>query len=179
MKILVKLFSALALSAFLAGTANATLITQRLLEVAQNGDTADIGSVTIDTAGAVIDSTYGTGTVSSVVTFNFLDTVDIPQSDITFFEAVFDTNDLSAGLEYLVFDVFVSATGWQFDGFYDDFDPASGYYTVYDASGLAFSNGLALGAVTLDTPATVSEPAGIALFGTLLGLIAWRRKKMA
>lgn len=174
MKTLLKLFSALTLTALLASTANAALITQRLLEVTDEGS-ADIGFITIDTSGAEIDEAFGTGYVTAAVEFNFLGLVDIPQTDILFFEAVFDVTNWFAGLEMVSFDVDVSLVDWAFDGLADIYDPEGGSYTVFNGAGeLLYANGLALGSVSV-----VSEPAGIALFATVLGLIAWRRRKLA
>ncbi|MBN7822205.1 PEP-CTERM sorting domain-containing protein [Bowmanella yangjiangensis] len=153
--------------------ANAALITQDLIEVASDGSTGIIGSITIDTNGALYDPVFGTGEVLSFVSFNFLG-YDIPVEDGYSFQAIFDTNNIYAGIEFLDFDIDFSLPGWAFQGYFDAFDnPDYNYFTVFDSGSadLLFVNGLALGQASV-----VSEPATLVMFGLMLGLLGMRRK---
>lgn len=171
-----KLLSTLCLLAAVSTQANAALITQDLIEVASDGSTGIIGSITIDTNGALYDPVFGTGEVLSFVSFNFLG-YDIPAEDGYSFQAIFDTNNIYAGIEFLDFDVdffLPGAVDWAFQGYFDAFDnPDFNYFTVFDneSDDLLFVNGLALGQASV-----VSEPAALAMFGLMLGLLGMRRK---
>nr|WP_269814691.1 PEP-CTERM sorting domain-containing protein [Bowmanella yangjiangensis] len=168
-----KLLSTLCLLAAVSTQANAALITQDLIEVASDGSTGIIGSITIDTNGALYDPVFGTGEVLSFVSFNFLG-YDIPVEDGYSFQAIFDTNNIYAGIEFLDFDIDFSLPGWAFQGYFDAFDnPDYNYFTVFDSGSadLLFVNGLALGQASV-----VSEPATLVMFGLMLGLLGMRRK---
>ncbi|GGO63301.1 PEP-CTERM sorting domain-containing protein [Bowmanella pacifica] len=173
MKSIKKIFAGLGLIAAMTCNANAALITQDLIEVALDGSTGVIGSITINTDNALVDPVHGTGEVLSFVSFNFLG-YDIPVDDSIFFQAIFDTNNIYAGIEFLDFDIDFSLPGWAFQGYFDAFDnPDFNYFTVFDSGSadLLFVNGLALGQASV-----VSEPATLAMFGLMLGLLGMRRK---
>ncbi|MBT1065005.1 PEP-CTERM sorting domain-containing protein [Bowmanella sp. Y26] len=169
-----KLLSTLCLLAAVSTQANAALITQDLIEVASDGSTGIIGSITINTNGALYDPVFGTGEVATAVSFNFLG-FDIPPTDILFFQAIFDVNNLHAGLEFLNFDVTFMLPGlvnWAFDGLYET-GSLGNYFSVFDldAGDLAFFNELALGRASV-----VSEPTTLAMFSLMLAMLGMRRK---
>lgn len=170
-----KIFASLGLIAAMTINANAALITQDLIEVASDGSTGVIGSITVSTNNAVIDPIYGTGEVLSFVSFEFLG-YDIPVDDSYFFLAIFDSNNVYAGLEYLDFDIDFFLPGivdWAFQGYFEAFsNPDFNYFTVFENGNAQprFFNGLTLGQASV-----VSEPATLAMFGLMLGLLGMRR----
>lgn len=151
----------------ISSNANAVLITQDLME---GSDV--IGTISINTDDA--DIFGGFGEAYAAVSFNFLG-FDIPGEDVLFFQAIFNPDNLYAGIEFLNFDVDFALVGWAIDGYYDAFDnPDFNYFSVFDAQGLFYAGNLSLGQASV-----VSEPTSIALFSMMLVLVGLRLKKRA
>lgn len=173
MKTILKFVSAFCLLAAISIPTKAALITQELLE----GDSVPtvVGSITIDTAGAFIDTAFGTGTVDSALQFSYKGQ-DLSLGDIVFFEATYNINNWFAGLEFLNFDINYIAPGIDksVQGIVDTFgDPSFNIFNVWDNITGDFNS---FGPLSLGKVSVVSEPGTFALFGMMLALLVWRRK---
>lgn len=176
MKYVKRILSVLCLMSAMTLQANAALITQELIEITPSGGGGPFGSITINTDDALIDPVHGTGEVLAPVSMTILGT-ELSMVNIVFFQAIFDTNNLYAGLEFLNFDISVALFGiipvaW--DGYFDAFGETEfNYFSLFNISSntLILENQLALGKVSV-----VSEPATLAIFGLMLGLLGLRRK---
>ncbi|MBO1256289.1 hypothetical protein J3L16_11410 [Alteromonas sp. 5E99-2] len=168
MKSIKKLFTSasLALALLFSVNANAVLITQ---DIVVDGDV--FGEVAFEVSnsalnsGAIIDTFFDGQPAFAGISFFGVDT------DALFsFDAVLDTSNISAGLEFLSFD---SLNGSLIFQLVVDTFSGSGFLDVFDANNdlIFFSSDVTLGSVN------VSEPGMAVLLVMLLaGVFAARRK---
>ena len=170
---------AISLSLFTIGSANANLITQDILF--DDASTADVlfetvGSITVDT-----QDSDGFGYINTWVDFELFGFNMITEADAAgdfslfgLFEVFVDLTNVSAGIEFLTFDVTEdSSLFFNFQGLADTAFPGGNFFDVFDSSGNVFLFGdLALAEVS-----AVPEPSMFLLFFTgLFFLVAKRRK---
>lgn len=197
-KLFLKTLFTLSLVFAVSNTANATLITQDIWldsGITTEIDYQYIGFITIDTEIAIVDDVFNDGslmlgTVSDWVDFelfgfNFwteaesdaaLDADPLSFPMFGFFEAVFDVNNLAAGIELLQFDVTENAINQiAFNGFIDTFVP-TGFLDIFDPTGALYDFGdLAFGEARLTA---VPEPTSLLLFlAAAIGLTTRRKVK--
>ena len=200
-KLFLKTLFTLSLVFTLSSTANATLITQDIWLDSWTTDAIDfeyIGYISIDTENALIyeieDSLTGEvstlGAVSAWVDFdlfgfNFwteaesdaaLDADPLSFPLFGLFEAVFDVNNLAAGIELLEFDVTENTFDfYAFSGLIDTFTPP-GFGDIFDPIGGLYDFGeLAFGEARLTA---VPEPTSLLLFlAAAIGLTTRRKVK--
>lgn len=122
-----------------ATTANAVLITQDI-NVDDAGFT--LGSISIQ----IDDADLGNGLVS-VSEFADLTLFGISDLDVFGFEAVIDTNNIYAGIEFLFFDVQeIGFDFWNYQLIYDNFAPGANFVDIFDSTGpVFFSTEISLG----------------------------------
>lgn len=163
--------ASLALSLLFSVNASAVIITQDIIvDGIVFGDVSyEISSAALN-SGDIFDSFFdGQPTLAGVSFFGF------GTSAVFGFEAVFDTFDISAGLEFLAFDVvdddLVNPFTYQF--IIDTF-AGFGFLDVFDADDnfVFFSADVALGDVQVNSPSIV-----IMLVMMLSGLFAVSRKR--
>ncbi len=165
-KLLSKAILVLAMS-FAATNVHAVLITQDI-NVDDAGFTLGTLSIEID------DAALGNGLVS-VFEFTDLNLLGVPSFDVFGFEAIIDTDNIYAGIEFLFFDVQeVGFDFWNYQLIYDQFAPSANFLDIFDDSGnpIFFSSDISLGKA-----AVVPEPAAIALM--LAGLFSLRLRRKA
>jgi len=201
-KLFLKTLFTLSFVLAISSTASATLITQDIWLDSFTTDAIDyeyIGYISIDTENAftyeVEDTSTGEvstlGSVSAWVDFdlfgfNFwteaesdaaLDPADTSSFPLFgFFEAVFDVNNLGAGIEFLEFDVTENTYNfYAFSGFIDTFTPP-GFVDIFDPTGGLYDFGeLAFGEARLTA---VPAPTSLLLFlGAVIGLTTRRKVK--
>ncbi|MDO6508108.1 PEP-CTERM sorting domain-containing protein [Colwellia sp. 4_MG-2023] len=197
-KLFLKTLFTLSLVFAVSNTANATLITQDIWldsGITTEIDYQYIGFITIDTEIAIVDDVFNDGslmlgTVSAWVDFelfgfNFwteaesdaaLDADPLSFPMFGFFEAVFDTNNLAAGIELLDFDVTENTFDfYAFSGLIDIFTPP-GFGDIFDPTGGLYDFGeLAFGEARLTA---VPEPTSLLLFlAAAIGLTTRRKVK--
>ncbi|MCC2616882.1 PEP-CTERM sorting domain-containing protein [Aestuariibacter halophilus] len=169
MKFVKHYFAALLLVLGTVSTAQATLITHDVLI-----DGTAYGEITIDTIDGVDD---GFGFLS----FDTFTSFTMFGRDMGFsvfdFEAIVDSTNLFAGIEFLAFDT-ESFDGYAFQGIFDAFafDPAlDNFIDIFDT----FSgNPVVFGELSLSAPpAVVSEPGVAVLFMTALAGLFIRRRR--
>ncbi|TWX63972.1 PEP-CTERM sorting domain-containing protein [Colwellia demingiae] len=166
-KLVLNALLSLSLAFSFAGAANATLISQDILD---NG--AVIGNVTIDTDDSFVwDAIEGISIVQDFTDFQIYG-YDLTAYTFDFlsFDATYFHDDLAVGLDTLNFELteqfgFFAWAGDIFSGFNDN------VLTISDNSGVfIYSEQISLGNVTVPTPAT------LVLFLTALTGLAARRK---
>jgi len=176
-KLFLKTLFTLSFVLAISSTASATLITQDIWLDSFTTDAIDyeyIGYISIDTENAftyeVEDTSTGEvstlGSVSAWVDFDLFG----------FFEAVFDVNNLGAGIEFLEFDVTENTYNfYAFSGFIDTFTPP-GFVDIFDPTGGLYDFGeLAFGEARLTA---VPAPTSLLLFlGAVIGLTTRRKVK--
>ncbi|MDO7086578.1 PEP-CTERM sorting domain-containing protein [Pseudocolwellia sp. AS88] len=170
---------AISLSLFTIGSANANLIIQDILF--DDATTTEvlfetIGSITVDT-----QDSDGFGTINTWVDFELFGFDMITEADAAgnfalfgLFEVFVDLNNISAGIEFLTFDVTESNfLFYNFQGLVDTAFGGNFFIDVFDfGGGLYVFGDLALGQASV-----VSEPSMFLLFFTgLFFLVAKRRK---
>lgn len=178
LKSIKNIFLAMSITLLAASSANAALISHDILF--DDINTTDvvfekIGYFVVDTEKADIDGSIFSWEEFQIdmfgSSFNLLTKAEADVIDPLLFgdfEAILDPGNLSAGIEFIAFDVTDNAAfSLNFNGIFD-FD--SGFLDVFDTvTGLESAGNLQLGAV--DVP----EPSMLLLF--LTGLIALRLKK--
>jgi hypothetical protein len=150
------------------GAANATLISQDILDAGQV-----IGNVTINLDDAVLfDPDLGISNVQSFTEFNIYGfdlttfTLDFPYFDVLYFQ-----DDLSAGLYTLIFDITDENGFYAWAGDVVSFE-SNNVFTISDDQGVfIFSDQISLGNVSI-----VPTPATLVLFLTAVVALASRRK---
>jgi hypothetical protein len=163
-KLLSQTILVIALS-FSATNVHAALITQDII-VDDAGFTLGTLSIEIDNAA------LGTGLVS-VTDFVSLNLLGVPSFDVFAFDAIVDTDNINAGIEFLSFDVQeVGFDLWNYQLVYDAFAPAVNFVDIFDDNGnpIFFSSEISLGGAQV-----VPEPTAIALM--LAGLFALRLRR--
>jgi hypothetical protein len=173
-KLILRAFLSISLALSFAGAANATLISQDILfdTISDEVDEYEvIGNITIN-----LDTMDDWGTVEGTwQSFSFFGyEVDAFNPEWDTFTAVVDADNLTAGLNFLYFDVTVFAD-LSFAGVIDAFAPAEDSITfslfnnaneaLYDAGTLAFGD-----------VSVVPAPATLVLFLTAVAGLASRRK---
>ena len=195
-KLITRTFFSLALAFGFTSAANATLITQGIFFDSAFTDEVDyqqIGFITIDTRNADVYDLYGDqsvilGDVVEWVEFSFynFDLYTQAESDVYpysdpkdlplfgNFMATFDVNNLSAGIEFLTFDVTAKVPAlYAFNGYVDTFGGEA--YDLFDANGNFYDyGGLALSKAILTA---VPTPATLVLFLTAMVGLTMRRQK--
>ena len=158
--------STLGLTSF---SANAVLISH---DIILNGS-INLGSVTVE----VDDTDLNTGLID-VFDFVELNLLGGTVFDVFDFEAVIDTDNISAGIEFLYFDVteLAFADMWAYQVQYDAFDDTMNWADIFnlDANLVFFTQDVALSM----PPTLVSEP-NIALLFLTAGLAMFVRRKRA
>ncbi|MBU2923427.1 PEP-CTERM sorting domain-containing protein [Colwellia sp. 1_MG-2023] len=193
-KLFLKTLFTLSLVFAVSNTANATLITQDIWldsGITTEIDYQYIGFITIDTEIAIVDDVFNDGslilgTVSAWVDFELFgfnfwteaEAIAAPGAFpmFGFFEAVFDVNNLAAGIELLQFDVTENAINQiAFNGFIDTFVP-TGFLDIFDPTGALYDFGdLAFGEARLTA---VPEPTSLLLFlAAAIGLTTRKKVK--
>ncbi|MBT0585476.1 PEP-CTERM sorting domain-containing protein [Alteromonas oceanisediminis] len=136
-------------------SANATLITQDIIAGGFN-----IATVEID----VPDEFLGTGLIDTafdgvptLVSLNFFGV--FPALEIFDFQAVINTDDLFAGIEFLAIDAIDSdgSNPWTYQIIIDIFDPSFNFVDIFDANNdpVFFSADVQLSQAQVNTPATL------------------------
>ncbi|MDO6489106.1 PEP-CTERM sorting domain-containing protein [Colwellia sp. 6_MG-2023] len=195
-KLFLKTLFTLSLVFTLSSAANATLITQDIWldsSITTEIDYQYIGFITIDTEIAIVDDVFNDGslllgTVNAWVDFelfglNFWTEAESnvaldanPSSFPMFglFQALFDVNNLAAGLELLQFDV--TENTFDFYAFSGLIDTVFGFGDIFDSSGGLYDFGeLALGEARLTE---VPEPTTLLLFlAAAIGLTTRKKVK--
>ncbi|WP_426358404.1 PEP-CTERM sorting domain-containing protein [Pseudocolwellia sp. HL-MZ19] len=170
---------AISLSLFTIGSANANLITQDILfDDLSSTDVLfeTIGSITVDTQDGDGDGYINTWVNFELFGFDMITETDAAGNFSLFglFEAFVDLTNVSAGIEFLTFDVTEdSSSFFNFQGLADTAFTGGNFIDVFDSSGNVFIFGeLALGQASV-----VPEPSMFLLFFTgLFFLVAKRRK---
>lgn len=168
-KLVLRALLSLSLAFSFVGAANATLLSQDILD---NG--AVIGNVTINLDDATVwDQDLGLSNVQSFAEFSIygydLTTYSL---DNPYFDVIYFHDDLTAGFDSLNFDVtdlngYFAWAGDVFSGYNDN------VMTIADTSGVfIFSDQISLGNVSV-----VPTPATLVLFLTAVAGLAARRKK--
>jgi hypothetical protein len=194
-KLFLKTLFTLSFVLAVSNTANATLITQDILF--DSFETADeiyesIGYISIDTDSAIINDIYNDGslmlgTVSAWVDFELFGLTFWTEEESNaaleplilpfYFEAIFDTNNLAAGLEFLTFDLNETLYNeYAFSSTTDLFGINYPFSIFNEAGELLLEAGyLAFGDAKLTT---VPEPTSLLLFlAAAIGLTTRRKVK--
>jgi hypothetical protein len=183
-KLILRAFLSISLALSFAGAANATLISQdilfqELIDIDDLGlgiyaEAVTIGHLSVNLDTLDIDED-GFGFLSNTwEKFSFY-TFDVDTFDSEFhtFEAVIDTNNLFAGIEFLTFEVDVLGT-FAFNGIIDSFDIENSVdYSLYNFTTDDF---MEAGALSFGEATVVPTPATLILFLTALAGLAARRK---
>ena len=183
-KLVLSTLLSISLALSFTGTANATLISQdilfqQLVDVDDSGlgiyaEAVTIGhlSVNLDTLDVDED---GFGYLSNTwETFSFYNTdVDTFDPEFHTFEAVIDTNNLMAGIEFLIFEVDVLGA-FAFIGNIDAFDIESS--VGYSLHNLVTGDFMEAGSLSFGDATIVPTPATLVLFLTAIAGLVVRRK---
>jgi hypothetical protein len=167
-KLILRAFLTISLAFSFVGAANATLISQDILD-----DGAVIGNITINIDDATVwDADWGISNVTSFTEFQIYGyDLTTYTYDFLSFDATYFHDDLSAGLDTLNFELTeqFGFFAWAGDVFGDTNDNV---FTVADDTGVfIFSDKISLGNVSV-----VPTPATLVLFLTAVACLAARRK---
>ncbi|QJR79483.1 PEP-CTERM sorting domain-containing protein [Alteromonas pelagimontana] len=170
MKSLKRLCSAAVLmscSLLFATSSNAAIINQSIIVEGS----VKVGQITMN----LDDSLLNTGLVSSYDTddFSLVGLSILGNSLLEFFdfEAIIDTANVAAGLEFLYFDVLetIYDDNWSYQLTYDKYNPESNFLDVFDSFNLPMI-------VSNDIQLVVPEPSVFALFVVAMGFMVSRRR---
>ncbi|ALO35636.1 hypothetical protein CMT41_13630 [Colwellia sp. MT41] len=170
-KLVLRALFSVSLAFSFVGAANATLISQDILDAGKV-----IGNITINVDNAT-EFDIGDSYVNSFVSFNLfnIDLLDLTAYDLDnpSFEAHFNNDDLAAGLLTLDFDLKDIYNAFSWAGSIWNV-PSMDYIDVFDGpnSVLVYTTDVTLGDVSV-----VPTPATLILFLTAIAGLASRRKK--
>jgi hypothetical protein len=161
-------------------SANAIMITQTIEVEGDLFGTFDLGFITVEIddsllnmGNSIIDSLGG---AISILEVNLLgQSFALGEFIVDDIEVAVDTDNVFAGIEYLVFD-FTDISGvppydWSYQVLVDTFYPLDNSFDIFDSVGL-----VDFGTARLTNATFVPEPSTVALFGLALLAMGMRRR---